>query len=179
MQPNSILKTLAVGLAASTLLVACKSKEGSDNPDVAAGYRGEDHNQYESDIVTAEKRHEYADQGKGIKPKTLANIEDTITNVYEKDFERCLETVMDEEETRFVRSGFIVEFTIGTDGIASKARVLEIITRKQDAKGTDIGDVTSSTMKDCISESIKEWEFEPAPEVNYVHTYRGSVGEAF
>ena len=166
------LTLIAVALVAT----ACK-RQDTDNPDVAAGYR--DNNKYQADIVTAEKRKEYDDQGKGIKPETLASIQETIDNVYEKDFERCLEEEMDEAGTRFMRSAFLVEFTIATSGRASKARVLEIMTRKQDARGSDLGEVSSDGMKACIQESITEWEFDPPPEVDYVHTHKGQVGEAF
>jgi hypothetical protein len=78
-----------------------------------------------------------------------------------------------------MRSAFTVEFHIDPKGKAGAAKVLEITTRKQDAKGSDLGEVASDGMKSCISESIKEWTFDPAPEVEYVHTYTGRVGEAF
>jgi hypothetical protein len=175
---SSILSAVLPPVAAIGLLAlgACRGPQ-TDNPDVAADYRGD--NQYEDDIVTAKKRQDYADQGASIKPKTLANIEDTITNVYEKDFERCLEEQMDEAQTRFMRSAFVVEFHIATSGKASQAKVLDIETRKQDAKGSDLGEYDSSGMKKCIQDSIADWEFNPPPEVEYVHTYNGRVGEAF
>ena len=173
------MKTQGFIVAAGALLsiAACKNDRMTDNPDVAAEFR--DDNQYMDDVVDAKKRHDYKDQGESIKPTTLANIEDTITNVYEKDFERCLEEQMDVVGTRFMRSAFIVEFTIDTSGTASQAKVLEIETRKQDAKGSDLGAVDNEGMKTCIQDSISVWEFDPPPEVDYVHTYRGRVGEAF
>jgi hypothetical protein len=162
---------------AGVLAVTACSKQQHDDPDVAAGYR--DNNKYEADIVTAEKRKNYKDQGEGIKPETLQSIQETIDNVYAKDFENCLEDQMGEQGTRFMRSVFLVEFTIEKSGRATQARVLEIETRKQDARGSDLGAVDSAGMKDCIQTSIKEWEFDPPPEVNYVHTHKGQVGEAF
>lgn len=164
-------------IAAPVALGACRPDRNTDNPDIAAEFRED--NKYDDDIVTAAKRNDYEDQGKGISPKTLSNIEDTITNVYERDFEDCLEDQMDEFETRFMRSVFTVEFTIDTTGKASAAKILEIQTRKQDARGADLGEVSSDGMKNCISSSISAWEFDPPPEVDYVHTYRGQVGEAF
>lgn len=169
-------RSVSIIIIAGLCAVACKSELQSDNPDVAASYQD---NKYEDDIVTAQKRHSYEDQGKAIKPKTLQSIEHTITNVYEKDFERCLEEQMDEQGTRFMRAVFTVEFRIDTNGEAGDAKILEIQTRKQNAKGSDIGEVSSDSMKECIASSIDEWEFEPAPEVDYVHTYAGQVGEAF
>jgi len=171
------LRTPILACLVLLALGGCRNKAQSDNPDVASGYRG--NNKYEEEIVTAEKRKDYADQGQSISPKTLQNIEDTISNVYEKDFERCLESQMDDLGTRFLRSVFTVEFTIDTSGVASKAKILEIQTRKQKANGEDLGEVSSDGMRGCISDSIAEWEFDPPPEALYVHTYRGQVGEAF
>ena len=171
-----MLRTTFIAAAGMLVATGC-AKQQSDDPDVAAGYR--DNNKYEADIVTAEKRKNYKEQGKGIKPETLQSIQETIDNVYAKDFENCLERQMDENGTRFMRSVFLVEFTIATSGKASKARVLEIETRKQNAKGSDVGPVDSAGMKDCIQTSIQDWEFDPPPEVNYVHTHKGQVGEAF
>jgi hypothetical protein len=165
------------GLWAGGVAATGCSKQQTDNPDVAAGYR--DNNKYGDDIVTAQKRKNYKDQGQGIKPETLRSIQETIDNVYAKDFENCLEGQMDEHGTRFMRSAFLVEFTIATSGKATQARVLEIETRKQDPRGSDLGAVDSAGMKDCIQTSIQDWEFDPAPEVDYVHTHKGQVGEAF
>ncbi len=169
------LSVLALGLG----LGACKNKQPTDNPDVAAGYRGTENNDYEGDIVTADRSQDYKDQGQGISPEVLANIDDTILTVYLKDMERCLEDEMDEAGTRFMRSAFLVEFTIDTEGKTSKAKVLEIETREQDAKGSDVGQHDSANMKACIESSVVQWEFDPPPEIDFVHTYRGRVGEAF
>jgi hypothetical protein len=158
---------------------AAKKLDDADNPDVAQSYRGEDKNKYETDIVTHKKRHDYDDQGKGIAPKTLQALEDTITNVYKTDFKHCLEEQMDAQETRFMRSVFTLEFTIDTKGKVTGSKIIEIWVKKQNAKGSDIGEVDSAGMKDCITAKVAEWEFDPPPEVVYKHTYRGQVGEAF
>lgn len=170
-------KIIGAGAALTMLatLGACKPKD-IDNPDVAAGYQ---ENVYNKEIVTGRERKDYADQGKGIKPKTLRSIEDTITSVYERDFERCLEDEMAKKETRFMRCVFTVEFKIDTAGDAGSAKILEIGMSMQNAKGATIGNVDPEGMKTCISSSIDEWTFDPAPEVDYVHTYHGQVGEAF
>lgn len=174
------IKTSCVALALAALaLGGCKKQEMTDNPDVAAGYRGADNNDYESDIITADRSKDYDDQGKGISPEVLQNIDDTILTVYLKDIERCLEDEMSEAETRFMRSAFLVEFTIDTAGKTSKGKVLEIETREQTAKGADKGEHDSANMKACIETSVTEWEFDPPPEIDFVHTYRGRVGEAF
>lgn len=168
---------LAVG-AALALGAGCK-KQQTDNPDVAAGYRGEGQNKYESEIVTARKRKQYEDQGQGIDPRTLNNIDDTIRTVYLRDLERCLEDQMDVHETRFLRSVFTVEFHIDTKGQASDAKILKMWFAKQDAKGSNLGELDSKDLTTCFADSIASWEFDPAPEAEFVHTYQGQVGEAF
>lgn len=164
-------------LLAAPMVPGCKKKGDTDNPDVAASYRG--NNKYEEDIVTARNRRDYDDQGTAIDPKTLAAIEDTIKTVYLRDLERCLEDQMEEEGTRFMRSVFTVQFDIDTDGEAGDAKILDIWVKKQNAKGGNIGEVDADPMKDCIQTVIAEWAFDPAPEAPYSHTYQGQVGEAF
>lgn len=168
----TFLATLA--LVAATL-GGCK-KTDTDHPDVASAHRG---SKYHGDIVTGTYRDEHKDQGKGIHPSTLRSIEDTISNTYERDFERCLEDEMDTAQTRFMRSMFTVEFRIDTKGDAGDAKVLDIWLKKQNAKGSDIGEVAPDGLKACVIAAIDEWVFDPPPEVDYVHTYRGQVGEAF
>lgn len=163
-------------LAASFAIGGCK-KQDTDNPDVAGSYR--ERNKYKGDIVTGTYRDDHADQGKGIHPNTLVSIEHTISTTYEKDFERCLEDEMGEHDTRFMRSAFIVEFKIDTTGKSGSANVISIWLKKQNAKGTDIGDVPPDNLKACIGTAIAEWVFDPPPEVDYVHTYKGQIGEAF
>ncbi|MEX1367960.1 MAG: hypothetical protein AB1Z98_32825 [Nannocystaceae bacterium] len=164
-------------LVALPLAGGCKSKQATDNPDVAAQYRG--NNKYEGNVVTARNRNDYEDQGIAINPKTLAAIDDTIKTVYLRDLERCLEDQMEEQETRFMRSVFTVQFDIDTEGQAGGAKILDIWVKKQDAKGGDIGDVDPEPLRDCIQTVIAEWAFDPAPERLYSHTYRGQIGEAF
>ncbi len=174
MQRSAVLLAL---LVAVPVLPSCKPKQDPDNPDVAAGYR--DNNKYGGDIVTARRRNDYEDQGTAIDPKTLAAIEDTIKTVYLRDLERCLEDQMEEQETRFMRSVFTVQFDIDTSGQAGGAKILDIWLKKQNAKGGDVGEVDPGGLKDCIQSNIAEWEFDPAPEAPYSHTYQGQVGEAF
>lgn len=173
----TLLHWVPLALAAVAIVPACKGKQMSDNPDVAADYR--DNNKYEEDIVTARKRNNYKSQGKGIDPKTLRQIEDDIRTVYERDLERCLEDEMSDQETRFLRSVFTVEFHIDPKGNAGKAKILNMWLKKQNAKGADMEELSPDGLKSCIVDAIASWEFEPAPEVEYVHTYKGQLGEAF
>jgi len=170
---TAALVVLGLGLG----LAGCK-KQQTDNPDVAAGYRGAAEEDY-GDIVTADRSGDYKDQGQGISPEVLRNIDDTILTVYLTDIERCLEEEMSIADTRFMRAGFLIEFHIDTSGKTSEGKVLEIEARKQNAKGGDLGKIDAANMKSCIESSVTEWEFDPPPEVEFVHTYRGQVGEAF
>lgn len=156
--------------------VGCK-KQDTDSPDVAGGFR--EKNKYKGDIVTGSYRDDHADQGKGIHPNTLRSIEDTIHNSYAKDFERCLEDEMAVADTRFMRSVFSVEFKIDTSGKSGSAKVINIWLKTQNAKGTDIGEVPADNLSKCIVGAIAEWVFDPPPEVDHVHTYKGQIGEAF
>jgi len=171
------LTTIAFLLGTTSLgIVGCKKKD-TDNPDVASTYR--EGNKYDDDIVTGTYRDDHADQGKGIHPNTLRSIEDTIHGSYHKDFQRCLEDEMAIEDTRFLRSVFTVEFKIDTTGKSGSAKILNIWLKKQNAKGTNIGDLAPDNLSTCISTSINEWVFDPPPEVDHVHTYKGQLGEAF
>ncbi len=167
------LLTSLIGTAGTLSSCYRKLERSMDNPDVAAGYQD---NSYKRSIVTGRERRDYKDQGASVTPKTMASIEYTISNVYERDFERCLEGEMARMDTRFVAGTFSVEFTIGTNGKVSNAKLLSIdIKERRPAKGKQGRD--ADQMDECIMTSIAEWEFDPAPEVVYTHTYNGKVGE--
>jgi len=155
---------------------ACKPKLGDDKTNVAADFED---TKYAEDIVTAKEYEEYEDQGQGVSPKTITAIDHAIKNVYERDFERCLEEEMDRQETRFMRAVYTIEFDIGTDGKVKAAKILELQARKQDAKGADLGAVPTEQLAKCIHDAVLTWEFDDKPEVEFRHTYRGQAGEAF
>ena len=173
---DKVTRFLLVSATAALALSGCRGKQDTDNPDVAADFQD---NKYEQEIVTGQNRKDYDDQGKGISSKVLQSIRTTISTVYQRDFERCLEEQMDVEETRFLRTAFTVNFKIDTKGSVSDIQLKEIWIKKQDAKGTNLGDVDSAGMSDCIKDRLSGWEFDPPPEVDYYHTYSGQVGEAF
>lgn len=137
-------------------------------------YQGE---KYEDDLVSVEGE-EVDDQGDSVAPATLAAIQDTITNVYERDFGRCLQKDMDAFENRWIAGTFSVEFTITTEGKVTSAEVLEMDIKEQK---TDKGKKArkAEIFPGCVEESVYRWEFDPPPEVEYTHTYTGKVGEAF
>ncbi len=42
-----------------------------------------------------------------------------------------------------------------------------------------MGAIDSTSIQSCMETSVLGWEFDPPPEVEYVHTYQGRVGEAW
>lgn len=165
-------------LALLTLVAALGACERrmTDNPDVAHDYRV---NKYNADIETGKYREETDDQGIGVKPETMMAIDDRITNVYATDLRHCLEDEMDEQDTRFMRADFKLEFTIEPDGHTHDAHVLEIDLERQDARGHDIAAVKPAHLDSCLVSAVADWSFDPAPEVTYVDTYQGHLKEAY
>ena len=170
---NFALAFIAAGAFA---LPGCKANLGSDKTNVAEDY---EESQYQENIVTGRSRRDYEDQGKGVSPKVINAIDHTIRNVYERDFERCMEDEMGRQETRFLRAIYTIEFSINTEGVVTEGKVLELKASKQDAKGSDLGPIDPTELGNCIKSSVEEWEFDDKPEVDFKHTYRGQVGEAY
>jgi hypothetical protein len=164
-------------LLLSALVAAggCKPKE-TDNPDVASDYR---HSKYEQDIETGTYRDETGDQGKGVKPATLAAIDDVIKNTYGPELHQCLEGEMEEHDYQFLRAVFLVEFTIEASGKTKGAKLKALDLSQQDARGQDIGKLASDHLARCIVTEVNGWVFDPAPEVEFVDTYAGKLHEAY
>jgi hypothetical protein len=161
----------------------CKKEEESTNADFAESF---DQHHYD-DIVTTEEYHEYEDQGQGISPRELEYIQDTIES-YKGDFEHCLEVEMDRLENRWVGGEFAVEFHIETDGKVSMAKMLE--SKVQEARTLKDDQYvpleqggapprSADNFAPCVEKKLLDWEFEPPPEAQYVHTYTGHIGEAW
>ncbi|MCA9661059.1 MAG: hypothetical protein KC486_22145 [Myxococcales bacterium] len=152
------------------------NKMDAQEDKLAAQYDG---SSYEEDMVQADASQEYEDQGDSISPEALAGIQDTITNVYERDFGRCLQEDMDAYNNRWIAGTFAVEFRINTKGKVTEVSLLE-----EDIKEIKLPPGQKEPRKaklfgPCIERAIYKWEFEKPPEVEYVHTYTGQVGEAF
>ena len=176
--------TLFTILAASALVFTSgcaarqtdKMNKGEEN--LYAKYQ---ESSYEKDMVTAEESREYEDQGQGVSPKVLKSIQDTVENVYERDFGRCLQKDMEEFENRWIAGTFSVEFTIAVTGKVTKARITQIdIKERKPPKGKKQNQAREAVLfGPCVEESAQKWEFDPPPEVEYVYTYSGKVGESF
>ncbi len=172
----STLLTLALVLAASGCAKRQLQKMDSEEAELAAQFDG---SEYSEDMVQAGNDEVYEDQGDSISPQALASIQDTITNVYERDFGRCLQQDMDAYDNRWIAGTFTVEFKINTDG-----RIIEVNLLEEDIEERRLPPGQKKARKakifgTCIETAIYKWEFEVPPEVEYVHTYTGKVGEAF
>jgi hypothetical protein len=180
MTPSKSL--VLVGLVALVGAVGCK-KKAVTNQDLLNQYSG---SKYESDIVATDYE-KVEDQGDAIDPRTLAAIEDTVRTVYVTDFEKCLEQEMSRLENRWVAGEFLVDFTIEPSGMVSKVRFLEIDIAERKTlndKGEFVAEGGKKPRKadkfeSCAESRLYKWEFDPAPEVSYTHSYKGKVGEAW
>ena len=85
---------------------------------------------------------------------------------------------MNRLETRWLRAVFTVQFTIETNGSISEAKMLEMDAREYKTKKGAEAKVADQ-FDACVEGALLEWEFDPAPEVQYTHTYNGKVGEAW
>jgi hypothetical protein len=176
LRPHARLALAASLVALPAFGCANARQKDLDNPDTAAAYQD---NRYKEDIVTGKESQTYEDKGSGISQKALMGIQDSMATVYQRDFERCLEGEMDRYGTRFLRTVFNVEFTIDTTGKVTNVNVISVGVREQNAAGADKGEKDAAGMKQCIIDSGMAWEFEPPPEIVYIHTYSGRVGEAY
>ena len=176
-------KSLAlVGLVALVGALGCKPKSVS-NQDLLDQYTGE---KYASDMVATDYE-KTEDQGDAIDPRTLAAIEDTVRTVYVTDCEKCLEQEMSRLENRWIAGEFLVDFTIEPSGMVSKVRFLEIDIQERKTlndKGEFVLEGGKAPRKadkfeSCAEGKLYKWEFDPAPEVTYTHSYNGKVGEAW
>ena len=165
-------------LVAASLATGCASKRRTEKQNTAEGelfsqYDGENYD----DMETVEGA-EVEDQGGSVAPQTLQNIKDTIENVYERDFGRCLQKDMDEFENRWIAGTFTLSVTINVEGKVIGAELTQVdIEERKVPKG---GSARKAVIfPGCVEESAYKWEFDPPPEVEYTHTYSGKVGEAF
>lgn len=176
-------KTISVlGLIALVGALGCRPKPPS-NDELLAQYDG---SKYESDMVATDYQT-VEDQGDAIDPRTQAAIQDTITTVYVTDFEKCLEQEMSRLENRWVAGTFSVDLTIETSGMVSKVEFLSIDIKERKTLN-DKGEFVSEggaaprpadKFEACAESKLYKWEFDPAPEVTYTHSYNGQVGEAW
>ena len=172
-------RSLLMILVGGTLAAAgCKNTktEKPTNSDLYSQFEKQDH--YSDDIQTASDQVDYEDVGSGIKPDTLFAIEQAFTEVYVTDFEHCLEAEMSRLENRFVAGTFTIELAIETTGAVSDVRIFDIdIKERRVPEGQAARD--AEQFEPCVREKVTAWEFDPPPEIRYVHTHIGSVGEAW
>jgi hypothetical protein len=176
-QRNIASSIMIMGVVAAVgMTTGCKKKGETTNADLYGSYED---NEYESDMVAAHPEDEiHESQGQGIDARTLASIDDAIRTVYITDFEHCLEIEMERLENRWLAAEFTVEFHIETSGKVTEAKMLEM--KAGETKPKEKGNARpADQFDDCVEEKLLEWEFDPPPEVDYLHTYQGRVGEAW
>lgn len=172
-------------LAATALsFTACKKgAQEATNADFAEMY---DQHHYD-DMETTQEYNTYEDQGASISPREMEMIQQTIEE-YSGDFEHCLEAEMDTLENRWVAGSFSVEFHISAkSGKVTEAKVLQhdiMERRTKNAEGKFVIEGgapprDAANFDECIHTKLLDWEFEPPPEVDYVHTYTAKIGEAW
>ena len=180
---SKTLAPLMLALAALSFS-ACKKNGGeSSNADFAQMY---DKHHYD-DMVTTADDNVHEDQGASISPREMELIQQTIEE-YAGDFEHCLEVEMDRLENRWIAGPFAVEFHIS----AASGKVTEVTVtqldvqerRTKNADGAFVQEGGAPARKaegygQCIHDKLMDWEFDPPPEVDYVHTYTGEIGEAW
>ncbi len=172
----------AVAVSAMALSSGCARRQlNSMNDGEEAMFNKYQKSSYEEDMVTAEEAREYEDQGQGVSPKVLKSIQDTVENVYDRDFGRCLQQDMEAYENRWIAGTFSVEFTINVGGQVTNARITQMdIKERKPPKGKKANEARDAKLFPvCVEESARKWEFDPPPEVEYVYTYSGKVGERF
>ncbi|TPV97027.1 MAG: hypothetical protein B7733_01685 [Myxococcales bacterium FL481] len=170
---HHLLLSCSLALVAGGLACGPKSS-GTTNADMVGAYSD---NKYKSDMVTADEYEEHEDQGDAISPRTLANIDDTILSVYTADFEACLEKEMERLETKWLAGTFTVEFRIDTSGKVHDVNVLNMDVKER--KGFEGEPRVADQFDDCLKNLLVEWQFDPPPEAEFVHTYNGELGEAW
>lgn len=181
------MRTMTVILLAAALAGPGCAKRHLDKMDknednLYAEYEKTD---YDKDMVKAEEGlNEYDREAQAsVSPKTLSAIQDTMESVYERDFGRCLQRDMEEYENRWIAGTFSVEVTIATSGKVVGVNLPAVdIKERRPPKGVPKDKFQPREAKlfaPCVEESAFKWEFDPAPEVEYVYTYTGKVGEAY
>ena len=139
----------------------------------------------DKDMVKAEAGLSEYDSSEqmSVSPRTLSSIQDTMESVYERDFGRCLQRDMEAFENRWLAGTFSVEVTIATSGKVTNVVLPAVdIKERRPPKGVPKDKFKprdAELFPICVQESAFKWEFDPAPEVEYVYTYTGKVGEAY
>lgn len=178
--------TTVILLAAAVAVPGCAKRHLNkmDNNEDAM-YAEYTKTEYDKDMVKSEEGLDEYDRTAqaSVSPKTLASIQDTMESVYERDFGRCLQKDMEAYENRWIAGTFSAEVTIATSGKVTKVSIPTIdIKERRPPKGVPKDKFQPREAKlfaPCVEESAFKWEFDPAPEVEYVYTYTGKVGEAY
>ncbi len=174
MNTHKLTTTTVLVLACVALVGGCKRNKEDGNADLLAGYASG--NKYEQGPAMPEH---YESEGASVSVATMNAIEDTIKEVYVKDFERCAEKEMERYDNRWIAGTFDIEVTIQTTGKVTEVEIRNVdVKERKLAKGQkELRGVVD--FEACLKQHAMEWEFDPAPEAVYDHSHKGRVGEAY
>jgi len=173
-----MFKSICFSLPILVVFACAPKAKQTTNADLAAQFSG---GEYEGDMVTTDTYHNVEDQGDAISPRVQQSIQTTIETAFIGDFERCLEKEMERLENVNIAGTFTLEVTIDTSGkvTAAKAGNLDVKERKALKAGAEAQFRDATEFGGCVEKQAMLWEFDPAPEAVYRHTYSGKVGEAW
>jgi hypothetical protein len=172
-RPHPVIPLLTLSLVVAVAGCAGKKKGAPSNEELLAEFDGSGYEVEEQNPTAGPKE----DEG-SITPQTMAAIDTAITTTYVRDFEKCLEKEMERLENRWVAGTFTVEIDITTKGAVDKIKILELDVKERKTK-PNAEPRNADNFGPCIEAAMKEWEFDPPPEVYYTHTHTGRVGEAW
>ena len=131
--------------------------------------------EYETDV------HLSPDE-QGVSLDTVVHISSTLTESYHRDVERCLEQEMERLENRFVAGEVVLQVHVNTQGKVHKAAVAHgALAERRTPNGEALPQPgrTADQFHECFATVATTWEFSRPPEVDYVHTYAVTLGEAW
>lgn len=156
------MSRLALPLALMSFLAGCP-KEETTTPEPTA--------------ASAEAEREPEPEPKEVSAATIATYQSMASDVYSRDYERCLEEQMAEEDTLYMRAAFSLHLELDAEGSVTEAKVNDMFIKVRNYEGQDLKDGNADAMGKCLTELAKEWAFEPAPGTTCGFDVTGSVGD--
>ncbi|TPV95432.1 MAG: hypothetical protein B7733_10030 [Myxococcales bacterium FL481] len=153
------MSRLALPLAALLFLAACPEGE-TTSPETAAA---------------AEPAAE--EPPKEVSADMIATYQGMASDVYSRDYERCLEEQMAAEDTLYMRAAFSMHLELDAEGAVTGAKVNDMLIKVRNYEGQDLADGNADAMGECLTGLAKEWAFEPAPGTTCEFDVSGSVGD--
>ena len=112
-----------------------------------------------------------------VTAQVIAGFQSMASDVYARDYERCLEEQMEAEDTLYMRAAFTLNLDVDAEGSVTDSRIEEMVIKVRNYEGQDLSDGNAEAMGECLSNLAKEWAFEPAPGAACNFNVLGSVGD--